>query len=55
MHRTEFQFCRDQAECLLKLAQECADPKVRDHLAVMANEWLERAKVKENQARTRPA
>ena len=48
MKRTEAQFCRDEAERLLKLAKECSDKKLRDHLAVMANEWLERAKAKES-------
>jgi hypothetical protein len=43
MHRTEAQFCRDEAGRLLELAKECDDPQVRDHLAVMANEWLDRA------------
>jgi hypothetical protein len=47
MQRSEAQFCRDQAQRILQLAKGCADSKVRDHLAVMANEWLDRAKAKE--------
>jgi hypothetical protein len=47
MQRSEAQFCRDQAQRILELAKGCADSKVRDHLAMMANEWLDRAKVKE--------
>jgi hypothetical protein len=47
MHRSETQFCRDQAERLLALAKESADLRIRDHLAVMANDWLQRAKEKE--------
>jgi hypothetical protein len=49
MHRSEPQFCRDQAERLLKLAGACADTKVRDDLRVMADEWLKRAEAKEKQ------
>jgi hypothetical protein len=47
MHRTEAQFCRDEAARLLELAKVCTDPVIRDHLAVMASEWLDRAKVKD--------
>jgi hypothetical protein len=47
MLRTEAQFCRDEAARLTELAKECTDPKVRDHLLVMAKEWLERAKAKD--------
>jgi hypothetical protein len=47
MHRTEAQFCRDEAARLLELAKECDDRQVRDHLAVMANEWLDRARAKD--------
>ncbi len=46
MRRTEAQFCRDEAARLTELAKECADRKVREHLYVMADEWLERAKAK---------
>jgi hypothetical protein len=52
MHRSEPQFCRDQAERLLKLANACDDPKVRDDLCVMANEWLERAEAIEKLPKT---
>jgi hypothetical protein len=48
MHRDEVQFCRDQAQRILELAKECTDSKVRDRLAMIANEWLDRAKAKEN-------
>ena len=44
MKRTEAEFCREQAERLLKLAKECTDFKVREHLTDMAQEWVERAK-----------
>jgi hypothetical protein len=43
MQYNEQEFCRDQSIRLLKLAKECPDPQTRDHLIVMANEWLERA------------
>jgi hypothetical protein len=46
MKRTEAEFCREQAERLLQLAKECTDFKVREHLTDMAQEWVERAKVK---------
>jgi hypothetical protein len=46
MKRMEAEFCRDQAERLLKLAKECTDFKLRKHLTDMAQEWVERAKVK---------
>jgi hypothetical protein len=46
MKRTEAEFCREQAERLLTLAKECTDFKVREHLTDMAQEWVERAKVK---------
>jgi hypothetical protein len=46
MKRTEAEFCREQAERLLKLAKECTDFKLRKHLTDMAQEWVERAKVK---------
>jgi hypothetical protein len=52
MHRSEAQFCRDEAERLLRLAMECGDAQVRDDLTLMANEWLERAKTKEEPAKT---
>jgi len=47
MQRTEVQFCRDEADRLLNLAQQITDPKVREDLRQMAGEWVERAKVKE--------
>ena len=52
MHRTEQEFCRDQSVRLLQLAKECPDPQTRDQLVMMANEWLERAQVKEKQAKS---
>jgi hypothetical protein len=51
MHLTEQEFCRGQSVRLLQLAKECPDPQTRDHLVMMANEWLERAQVKEKQAK----
>jgi hypothetical protein len=39
MERAEF--LRKQAERLLALAQECADPKVQGKLVDMANEYIE--------------
>ncbi len=54
MHRSESQFCRDQAERLLALAKESNDPRIRDHLAVMANDWVQRGKEKESPLRDLP-
>jgi hypothetical protein len=51
MHRSEAQFCRDQAQRILELAKGSDEPRVRDHLAMMANEWLDRAKAKESPKR----
>jgi hypothetical protein len=48
MQRSEPQFCRDEAQRILELAKGCDEPRVRDHLAMMANEWLDRAKGKES-------
>jgi hypothetical protein len=47
MGRTEAQFRRDEAKRLMELAAQSAEAKIRQHLLVMANEWLERAKVKD--------
>ena len=47
MQRTEAEYCRYQAERLLRLAQQCVDPEIRDQVTAMANEWLERVKAKE--------
>jgi hypothetical protein len=47
MHRSEPQFCRDEAQRILELAKECSDSRIRDRLVMMANEWLYRAQVKE--------
>jgi hypothetical protein len=55
MHRSEAQFCRDQVQRILELAKGCDDRKVRDHLAMMANEWLDRAKAKEGPPAKRPS
>ncbi len=52
MHRTEQEFCRDQSVRLLKLAKECSDPQTQGHLVLMANGWLERALVKDKQAKS---
>jgi hypothetical protein len=46
MHRSEAEFCRDQSERLLRLAQECVEPSIREQVSAMANDWLERAKAK---------
>jgi hypothetical protein len=46
MRRTEAEFCRDEAERLRKLATECTDLQVRQHLTEMAREWVQRAKAK---------
>ncbi len=51
MHGSESEFCRRQADRLLKLAEQCSDADVRDQLSVMASEWLERAKATEGLAR----
>lgn len=47
MHRTEAQFCLDEAARLQELAKQCKDKKVRAHLQQMATEWIERGKVKQ--------
>jgi hypothetical protein len=47
MDRTEAEYCRHQAERLLRLAEECVDPAIRDQVRAMANEWLARAAAKE--------
>jgi hypothetical protein len=51
MHGSESEFCRRQADRLLKLAEQCSDADVRGQLSVMANEWLERAKAPEGLAK----
>ena len=48
MRRSEAEFCREQSERLLRLAQECVDPAIREQVTTMANEWLERAKAKDS-------
>jgi hypothetical protein len=45
MQPTESEFCREQAERLLRLAKECKDLQLRRHLTQMAEEWVGRAKV----------
>ena len=50
MNRTEAQFCLDEAQRLLKLAEECSEEKLRRHLREMAQQWTERAKFKQWQA-----
>ena len=44
MYRSEAQFCRDEAERLLKLACEATDPELKKRLLEMAEEWVQRAK-----------
>jgi hypothetical protein len=51
MHGSESEFCRRQADRLLKLAEQCSDDDVRGQLSVMASEWLERAKANEGPAK----
>ena len=48
MHRTEAEFCRHQAERLLKLVNECVDPKIREQITALTNDWLGRAVAKES-------
>jgi hypothetical protein len=48
MHRTEAEFCRQQAERLLKLAQQCVNAEIRDQITILANEWANKAKAKES-------
>ncbi len=47
MHRSEAQFCRDEAERLLNLARQTTDSTVREDITRMATEWAQRAKAKE--------
>ena len=47
MHRSEAQFCLDEAVRLQNLAKHSKDKKTREHLQRMADEWIERAKVKQ--------
>jgi hypothetical protein len=42
MHRTQSEFCLQEAERLLQLATECEDPILRDKIATMAKEWMQR-------------
>jgi hypothetical protein len=48
MNRTEVEFCRQQAERLFALANECVDPRIREKVKALAQEWAERAAAKEN-------
>jgi hypothetical protein len=47
MARSEAEFCRQQAERLMRLAHECVDPQIRAQVTAMAKEWLDRARAKE--------
>jgi hypothetical protein len=47
MHRSEAEFCQDEAARLLKLAMECTDPELQRNLADMANGWAARARMKD--------
>ena len=49
---SESQFCRHQAQRLLKLAQRCSDTKVRYHLVMRASDWLSLAQEKEKANKT---
>ena len=44
MHRTEAEFCRDQAERLLLLARGCDDFVLREQLTNVASDWVARAR-----------
>jgi hypothetical protein len=48
MDRREAQFCRDEAERLLKLARQAVEPEVKQHLLDMAEQWVKRAAAKAN-------
>jgi len=48
MNRTEPEFCRRQAERLYALANECVDPRIREKVKALAQEWAEIATAKEN-------
>jgi len=50
MYRTEVEFCRQHEERLLQLAQQCVSTKIRHQIAMLANEWADRAKAKESVA-----
>jgi hypothetical protein len=45
MQRSECEFCLAQSQRLLELAAQCSDAELRDELAMMADEWNERAKL----------
>ena len=44
MHRTEAEFCREQAERLLVLARGCDDFVLREPLTNVASDWVARAR-----------
>jgi hypothetical protein len=52
LRRDQSQFCRYQAQRLLKLAQCCSDTNVRYHLVIRASDWLSRAQEKETANKT---
>ena len=48
MHRTETEFCRQQAERLSALAENCVDAGIRKKVRALAKEWADRATSKES-------
>ena len=46
MHRTEAEFCRQQAEDMHALAKQCTDRKIREQIDVMAKVSADRAAAK---------
>ena len=47
MPSSETEFCRKQAERLMRLAEHCSDPNTRAKVLELAQEWLQRASSKE--------
>jgi hypothetical protein len=47
MASSETEFCRKQAERLMRLAEHCSDPQIRAKVLELAQEWLQRAGSKE--------
>ena len=51
MNRTEPEFCRQQAERLYALANECVDPRIREKVKALAKEWADRGAAKASLSR----
>jgi hypothetical protein len=49
MNRTESDYCNEQAQRMLTLAKESADPDIRLHLTTMAKNWKRRTMGNENE------